>query len=197
MGDQRMTRIPSNNGDWLLFLSLERDFVSTIDYVAISPKHDNVFSIAYLKILLLACSAVERLAKKYCREKGASLAEKPSIYDVRRAIVQANPDFPTLYCYAPRIDEWSREPWAETEWAGEGKPWWWADYNAAKHNELERASQRSVIDSLAALFCLNLAYYEEDIRANRLASAPVFFDSEFLVQLMATSGARSPYAAKH
>lgn len=148
-----------DNSDWLLFLSLEKDFAATIDYVAIDPKHDDVFSIVYLKILLATCSAVERLAKKYC---GMSLSKGTEIRaaEIGKSLVKKNPNFPRSECRISQYPKWDKiVPWQAL--AGEQIPSWWSAYNDSKHGAetFTSATQKNVIESLAALYCLN--YYPE------------------------------------
>lgn len=189
--------MPSNNSDWLLFLSLERDFISTFDYVAIDPNLHGVYSIAYLKTLLSACSAIEQLGKEYCRFKGVALPDKPSIYKVRDGIKGKNQNFPNACCYIPRFS-WLGElmPWKDDDWKVEGGPPWWQAYNDSKHNAYECSTQMSVIYCLAGLFCLNLAYYEK--KANEFdLSAALFYDQPRLPDVMVVNvlphqGAGSP-----
>jgi hypothetical protein len=154
--------MPTDGGDWLLFLSLEKDLLATFDYVPIHKDHYGVYSFAYLKILLVACSAIEQLGKEYCKQLGVeNLPDKPSIYRVRDGIINKNGRFRDTFCYMPRFDQLLGKffPWADDVWNKEGGPPWWQAYNNSKHNAYECATQRNVIDCLAALFCLNVACY--------------------------------------
>lgn len=157
--------MPTDNSDWLLFLSLERDFVATFDYVPIHASHYRVYSIAYLKTLLVACSSIEQLGKEFCNGLGVTLPKKPNIYEVREGIISKNERFADAWCYMPRFSSLGRFlPWANNAWPEKGSPSWWQANNDSKHNASECATQRSVIDCLAALFCLNVDYYRDKMR---------------------------------
>jgi hypothetical protein len=146
-----------DNGDWLLFLSLERDLENTLDYVPIDQDHYGVYSIAYLKLLLVACSAVEQLGKKLC---GLPLEDKSiRAEDIAKELVKIQ-RFSEMRCDIPRYGV-SFLPWEPI--ATNKTPPWWVDYNNSKHASVRSAKQENVLDSLAALFCLNLAYYKEKV----------------------------------
>ena len=164
----------TDNSDWLLFLSLEKDLIATFDYVAVEEeKHDGVFSIAYLKILLAAGSAVERLAKKHgglplddTWVKAKEIAKR--IVEKERELKEQNKNTTFLWeleCYIPRFSRlkpffpWRGLPDIEV-------PPWWKAYDAAKHSGeiFHNATLKNVLECLAGLFCLNLVYYGSEVQ---------------------------------
>ena len=49
------------------FLALEQDFEESIRYAEIDNSNDNVFSVAYLKMLVSACIEIEATLKLLCQ----------------------------------------------------------------------------------------------------------------------------------
>ncbi len=62
---------------WKYFLSLEKDFMKTLQYVELDAKHFDVFSVEYAKLLLLIGSEFETMAK-------AILNQVKSNYQVKK-----------------------------------------------------------------------------------------------------------------
>lgn len=168
-----------NNVDWLLFLSLEKDFINTINYVEICEQNRKTYSIVYLKLIISICSSIEKLGKKYCKEINSSFASKtnPDIKDINITIINYNSKFPEIKCEIPRYGI-ELSPWEK--WLKKETPDWWTAYNNVKHNNdsYEDATQENVINALAGLFCLNLYYYKEDLYSGDINPLPDFFDYE-------------------
>lgn len=175
--------MPTDNSDWLLFLSLERDFMATFDYVAMEKCHYDVFSNAYLKILLAACAAVEQLGKKHgvlqLNDKSTNVKGiAKEIIKKERALKAQNKIITVLWeqeCCIPRFPGLKFVPWAAL--AKNKIPPWWAEYNKTKHSSVQTAKLQNVLDSLAGLFCLNLAYYADNWRNLRVSPA-LYWDKE-------------------
>ena len=68
-----------------------------------AQSHYGVYSIAYLKTLLVACSSIEQLGKESCKGLGVTLPKKPNIYEVRDGIISKNERFADAWCYMPRF----------------------------------------------------------------------------------------------
>ena len=174
--------MPTDNSDWLLFLSLERDFMATFDYVAMAECHYGVFSVAYLKILLAACAGVEQLGKKHCGRKpedevsAKRLAEE--IIKKQRTLKNQNKIVTVLWeqeCCIPRFPQLKFVPWATLPKLE--IPPWWAEYDKTKHSSVQSANLKNVLDCLTGLFCLNLAYYADDWHNLRVSPA-LYWDKE-------------------
>ena len=176
-------KMPTDNSDWLLFLSLEKDFMATFDYVAMEKRHYKVFSTAYLKILLAACAAVEQLGKKH---GGLPLNDRSinakrianEIIKKEKALKAQSKIITVLWeqeCCIPRFPGLKFVPWAAL--AKNQIPPWWAEYNKTKHSSVQTAKLKNVLDCLAGLFCLNLAYYADNLRNLRVSPA-LYWDKE-------------------
>jgi hypothetical protein len=171
-----------DNSDWLLFLSLEKDLIKTFDYVAVEECHYEVFSTAYLKIQLAACASVEQVAKKY---GGLPPNKDNSAKEIAKAIVkreltlQNQSKIITFLweqkCIIPRFPGLEFTPWEAVE--TEIEPPWWTGYNNSKHSNIQRATLKNVLDCMAGLFCLNLAYYSDNWRNLRVSPA-LYWDKE-------------------
>lgn len=168
-----------NNTDWLLFLSLEKDFIESINYVNFSPSNNKTTSINYLKLLIITCSSIEKLLKKYCEEVDLDFSKikEPNIKDLNQSIMKNNSQFSKVKCVIPRY-KIEITPWCS--WASNKTPKWWTAYNNVKHNnsELEDATQENVYNSLAALFTLNLYYYKNDLYEGSLYPLANLFNYE-------------------
>ncbi|OOE41692.1 hypothetical protein BZG00_01610 [Salinivibrio kushneri] len=53
---------------WQHFLSLEKDFVETVEYVELSDENALTYSIAYTKLYLAICSETDVIAKLVCKK---------------------------------------------------------------------------------------------------------------------------------
>jgi hypothetical protein len=53
---------------WYYFLSIEKDFVPTIDFVHLSSVNAKAYSNEYAKLLLLIGSEVDVIAKRLCKK---------------------------------------------------------------------------------------------------------------------------------
>ena len=53
---------------WHYFLSIERDFIGTIDFVELHTTNEKTYSNAYAKLLLLIGSEADVVAKMLCKQ---------------------------------------------------------------------------------------------------------------------------------
>ena len=166
---------------WKYYLNLENDFLATEKYVAIDADNKDAFSIEYMKILQMVCAEVDVVTKSFCKEIDASFKED-KINHYCKKITTKYTDFPKdsvrfLLC---KID---LNPWAGWTFVdkvtknGNNKvdsqnPLWWKDHNEIKHDRTsfkdgkqnyKKANQNNIINALAALFQMEMYFY------NRLA----------------------------
>ena len=174
--------MPIDNSDWLLFLSLEKDFMATFDYVSMERCHYEVFSTIYLKIQLAACASVEQVAKKHGElpldtvESAKEIAKK--LIKKEHMLKEKGKSIIPLWekkCVIPRFPGLEYTPWKALE--TEMEPPWWTEYNNSKHSSVQRATLTNVLDCMAGLFCLNLAYYSDNLRNLRVSRA-LFWDKD-------------------
>lgn len=142
--------------DQLRFLlSLERDFIRTMDFVELSPDNYNCFSIEFAKIILLCASEFETTLESLV---GSSFSGRVYAEDLIREMNVQFPGFHQAEAFVPR-HSLTRVPFAE--WKDpKGLPPFWFAYNKIKHERLanfQLASQINALDALCAAG-LMLAY---------------------------------------
>lgn len=142
---------------WYYFLSIERDFIETIDYVEIHAKNENTYSNEYAKLLLLIGSEVDVVAKMLCEQDAANLLRR-NIIDYKKAIISAFPGFDTVEIDIPRYDLHIK-PWETWGQPSGESPLWWRAYNSVKHDrntEFHLASQKNTLHALCGWLSLLL-----------------------------------------
>ena len=134
---------------WNYYNLLEQDFINTLRYVALDYDNFDCFSNEYIKLLELICSEVENILKCLCGKKNQN------IKDYREKIIKIYPKIVSEQVYIVEIKKYKCIPFKEFK--NKNAPDWWKNYNSVKHNRLvnyKNATQKNVLDSLAALFLL-------------------------------------------
>lgn len=172
------TRIEFIQRYWKYYLLLEQDFLSVERYLTIDNLNFGAFSNEYIKQYQAICSEIDVIAKSYCRELDKSFKGEGIQYYCK-CIIDKEPDFSTRNI---RLNDrnLTLSPWKDWNYQVEQKdgkslivansPKWWQIYNKIKHNrttinnETKRpyfklANQENVINSLAALFQLEMYYF--------------------------------------
>lgn len=149
-----------DNTYWHYFLSLEKDFLRTIDYVEICDVNSKSISIRYLQLLLAIGSEVDVTLKRLCRLKSPKVVGRSSNIDnYRENILKKYPGFLSMVVEIPRYNR-KIEPWES--WKNLNNPCWWHAYNNLKHERNKyffEANQKNAIESLCGLFCVLLYLY--------------------------------------
>ena len=149
-----------DNTYWHYFLSLEKDFLRTIDYVEICDVNSKSISIRYLQLLLAIGSEVDVTLKRLCRLKSPKVVGRSSNIDnYRENILKKYPGFLSMVVEIPRYNR-KIEPWES--WKNLNNPCWWHPYNNLKHERSKyffEANQKNAIESLCGLFCVLLYLY--------------------------------------
>jgi hypothetical protein len=110
---------------WYYFLSVEKDFIRTLDFVELHPDNSKAFSNEYAKLLLLIGSEVDLVAKMLC----ASIAplQYANNIAVYRTILTGH--FGGFHTVAIDIPRYGREikPWRAWGewWQPPPSPRWW------------------------------------------------------------------------
>jgi len=162
---------------WQHFLSLEKDFIETIEFVEIDTANDGAFSVAYTKLMLAICSEVDVVAKLVCK-KIDSTSSARNIDEYRQEITGKYPNFHTVESMIPRYGL-NIKPWSS--WSGDDSPSWWQAHNKVKHQRdthSSEANQKNVKDALCGLFCLLLYLHQEELYSANLSPLPVLLDYE-------------------
>lgn len=164
---------------WKYYLMLEQDFLDVERYLSIDQINYSAFSSEYIKQYQTICSEVDVVAKSYCHGLDNNFRGR-SINTYCKCIIDNNSDF------ANRVIKLIDRELFVFPWAGwsytmnnsrNGKlviessnPNWWQKYNKIKHDRTttnsatdlpyyKLANQENVLNSLAALFQLEMYYF--------------------------------------
>lgn len=166
---------------WKYYLMLESNFLDTEQYLAIDELNFQAFSNEYIKQYQTICSEIDVIAKSYCIELNSSFRGN-QINAYCKCITDNNQDFINRKVKV-RDKDIEIFPWKDWTYATEmqdngdtkvvsNNPDWWRKYNKIKHNRTtinneaklpyyKLANQKNVINSLAALFQLDLYYFRK------------------------------------
>jgi hypothetical protein len=151
--------MPTMQQHWRYFVSLEKDFIETLDYAELSPNNAHTFSNEYAKLLLLIGSEVDVVAKMLCAQISPG-ANRENIVDYREVIIQ---NFPGMHEIEIEIVDFNRavKPWLDWDPAARPprSPSWWKAYNNVKHERdrnFSQADQDNTLSALCGLFALLL-----------------------------------------
>lgn len=154
---------------WAHYISLEKEFASTLRFVSIDPSNENTFSEAYSKLLLEIGSEVDVVLKEYCKLLQPSFSGE-TIVQYKSTINSVRPDFCTQDVLILKTED-KIKPWYA--WGGSiveagsvvKNPYWWKVYNKVKHDRTETgtiafetkeyykfANQKYTIHALAGLY---------------------------------------------
>lgn len=162
---------------WKYYLNLENDFLATEKYVAIDADNKDAFSIEYMKILQMVCAEIDIVTKSFCKEIDASF-KGDNINQYCKKITTEYTGFSKdsirfLLC---NIDLKPWDGWTFVDKVTkDGKnivtsqnPSWWKNHNQIKHSRTsfdggkqnyKKANQNNVINALAALFQMEMYFY--------------------------------------
>ncbi len=162
---------------WQHFLSLEKDFIKTIEFVELTTINGSTHSVVFTKLLLSICSEVDVVAKMICQNIDPTSSAN-NINNYRTEITGKYVNFHTVECLIPRygitVNPW--ESWEKSE-----NPQWWREHNDVKHNRSSYshlANQRNVKEALCGLFTLLLYLYHEELYNGELTPFPALLDYE-------------------
>ena len=160
-----MTDQDFKNQYWKQYIMIEKEFKTSIKYVAVDHCNFSTYSDVYAKLLLLIGSEVDVVAKEICKEINmTSTAEKISSYQPE--ICSRFPEFESVITACSDIDLHPWQGWSNSS------PDWWKIYNGLKHNRNKHetygavtqenykfANQGVVLESLAGLYQLEQYLY--------------------------------------
>ena len=142
---------------WNYYLSIERDLANTSQYVE-PHGQENVYSLEFAKLLILACTEVESMFKVLCKEIiGDSVSANMSSY--KETILGKYPRIVEATVSVSRLGA-SIKPFAS--W-NTGKLAWWGAYQQVKHDRgscFEQATYRNAVEAVAALYILLLYLFK-------------------------------------
>lgn len=158
---------------WSHYLSLEKEFVNTFQYVTLDRDNENAFSLTYAKLMLAIGSELDVVLKEYCLNIDVSFKKSyKTIGKYKEAIIKEKPEFVDQKV-AIINHELQIEPWKEWNNLPDA-PWWWTVYNKVKHKRTSKvkidgvekegyrfANQKYVMLALAGLYQILVYYYYE------------------------------------
>lgn len=175
---------------WKYFTSLERQFIETSEYVEPSEENFSTYSMAYSKLLQLACAELDSVSRILCKcidpctDYDDHLTFSGNIANYKTVIIKKFPRITEAYVSIPSINK-TYQPFKD--WDTHDSPNWWKEYNKVKHyrhSNFKLANLKNTILSLMALKILVLYLFR--IVANRKYANPLplcqFFDSEYASQ---------------
>lgn len=142
-------------GNWSYFLALEKQFIRTLDFVAFTSDNGIAYSNEFAKLLLLAGSEVDVVAKQLCQifEPGSRAG---TIIEYQKIITVHRPTTHKLEVRLP-FNHGTRVPWQSWGFPTPEKPRWWEAYNQVKHHRNEcfrEANQDNVVQAISGLTVL-------------------------------------------
>ncbi len=198
--------------NWYYFRSLSKQLQETEQFVDHSfgangvMSNSETFSNEFAKILMLASSEFEVIAKDLCKEKGVQLRWNGTINTITKEIVSAfphigNTSISTPYQTLQPLKNWKLVQVQNKNGKMEDKVTgiqWWSDHNAIKHNRtssFHSANLKNCIDALASLMVLEL-YLSQQVLGDVNAITSLgcnYFECDYgLSHLIANTGNKLP-----
>ena len=145
------------NNSWHYYSIVEKDLASTSQYV--EPRgQENVYSLEFAKILILACTEVESLFKMLCASINDT-SVPADISNYKKTILSKYPRIVDAVVSVSRLGE-SIKPFEA--WCN-GKLKWWDAYQKVKHDRgkcFSEATYHNAVYAVAAMHVL-LLYLSE------------------------------------
>lgn len=145
---------------WQYYLSFEEDIDRLFRYIEPSEYNFSVYSVELTRLYLAICSEIDVLLKAYCKLLDAT-SNPSKISEYAKIIIPSKKDLCSETVNLQRFGL-SMRPFSE--WQPLSAPAWWKKHNGVKHSRGENfkdANLGNVLNSLSALYLLNLYYYNE------------------------------------
>lgn len=145
---------------WNYFLSIESDLQSLSRFVEPCVDNYETYSQELARLLLSSASEADVLLKGICEKVDPGCgANAIGAYE---AVLRIH--IPQLFDFKLQVPRWGLElsPWVS--WTANRPPLWWTACNKVKHHrdtEYSRANLKNTLNSVAALFILNLYNYRD------------------------------------
>lgn len=170
---------------WKNYITIEKEFSGTLDYIALNMDNYDVFSPVYIKILLQVGSEIDIVAKLLCEHYDSSIKVN-NIDEYRIEIMKRECNFGNIEIEVLQskdnllIKPW--EAWGRITNNGKGEnPSWWKVYNKVKHERnsigtidgrnkeyYKFANLKYTLFSLAGLYQLLIYYYFDLAQGERV-----------------------------
>lgn len=143
---------------WNYFLSIEIDLQAVSRFIEPCENNYHTFSQELARLLLASASEADVLLKAICEQVSPGCGV--SSIKGYESVVRKN--IPQLFNFNLQIPKWglNLSPWSS--WDVDTPPLWWTACNKVKHHrdrEYHRANLKNTLNSVAALFTLNLYYH--------------------------------------
>jgi hypothetical protein len=157
---------------WRVYQGLEQDFLGIVENIALVPRHNRVYSMGFVQLMLSIGGFVDTTFQQMLRH--ASLDSVDGIKEARerseknavgmgdyRSVFENHYRLSSLRLNVHMNNYGSIRPFDSFS---SGKSLiWWKDYTALKHNafsNMKNATMRSCLLALGALFLLNVFHIE-------------------------------------
>ncbi len=175
---------------WRQYLSIEKDFLETDEYVSIDKKNYSTFSNAYAKLFLTICAEIDSLSVEFSQmvKKDYDTESDIKANNIIKRIDTIKTAYPDINSYG--ID--TKYPYNKLHFVPYAKlskdnlSDWWHDYNEFKHRRTsttssgqpfyEKACLKNVITALSGLYllCFLVDSYFEDKKKGRECESAIF-----------------------
>lgn len=162
--------------DWNYFLALDDDVARLSRYLDITEDNFNSYSLELARILFVAASEIDVIAKRLCQKLNLDSKAK-CIEQYRKTILPKYPQIKGALVEMPRFGL-VLDPWGQ--WDKNISPIWWTAYNKVKHHRnthFFQASLENALNAIAGLFILLLFFYRDESENARLNPTPVLFQA--------------------
>ncbi len=156
---------------WNYFLALDADVVRLSRYLEPTEHNFNAHSIELSRILLVAASEIDVVAKMMCVKIDEN-SKANNMDQYRKEILLNDSRIADTHVHVPRY-RLSFKPWEE--WAKGKNPQWWKAYNNVKHQRhihFAEANLNNSLNAVAGLFVLLLFYYRNESQNGLLSPDP-------------------------
>ena len=166
-----MDRVEFLRSYWRYYLTLEKRFIHTLNYVTLDDANNRTYSNEYASLLQGIGAELDSFFKVYC---GFNLEEEKTIADYVGIVLSDYPDIRNqeiVLCTGASIKPF--KDWKVGTPAQSLK--WWDAYNKIKHSRAinsKKASQGNVLKALAALYLLEMKYLKRIAATDKCIDIP-------------------------
>ena len=155
-----MTRQELMQEYWRYYLMLEKKFIHTLSYVELAKSNYKCYSNEYALLLQSIGAELDSFFKVYC---GFDLDDRKNMTDYAESVLNSYPKIKEQVIDVPAYDL-SFTPFANWNIDSPSQSLtWWKAFNNIKHKRSKykkKASQENVLQSLGALYLLEIKYLQ-------------------------------------
>lgn len=145
---------------WNYYLTLEKRFLSTSNYVELDSRNLNTFSNEFAQLLHSVGAELDNFFKVYC---GYNLTDRKTIADYAAFIFSSYPEIKEqkMKVIDSDIELQPFKDWDQSQPAQSLS--WWKAFDQIKHNRygnFEKANLDNLINTLSALFLLEMKCFQ-------------------------------------